>query len=327
MNVLFHLLIIAVSILLIGKGSDWLTDSLIPLGRKLKVTSVSVGLIFVSIAVSLPEVLVALATINKGYPTITLGVIIGSIFANIGLMTGLAALVRPLKVGLNVILRDGVFSLVVPVLVFAVSLGGEITRAEGFAFILLFVTYVINVFLQEKMRSREEQEKEMKEIEIEFELLGFDFAKFFKPGIISFLAGALILITGAQLFSNELIFAAQQFQISQLVIGLTLGAIGPSIPNIAAAYKAAKRGMGEIAVSETFGSNIFTLLVTLGMAAMLSPLTVSATWLRFDLPALIGMSALLFLFTVTRKSISRAEGGMLLAAYLIVLAIQIMKGV
>jgi len=77
MNVLFHLLIIAVSILLIGKGSDWLTDSLIPLGRKLKVTSVSVGLIFVSIAVSLPEVLVALATINKGYPTITLGVIIG----------------------------------------------------------------------------------------------------------------------------------------------------------------------------------------------------------------------------------------------------------
>ena len=168
MNVLFHLLIIAVSILLIGKGSDWLTDSLIPLGRKLKVTSVSVGLIFVSIAVSLPEVLVALATINKGYPTITLGVIIGSIFANIGLMTGLAALVRPLKVGLNVILRDGVFSLVVPVLVFAVSLGGEITRAEGFAFILLFVTYVINVFLQEKMRSREEQEKEMKEIEIEF---------------------------------------------------------------------------------------------------------------------------------------------------------------
>src|SRR3990170_739580 len=157
MNVLFHLLIIAVSILLIGKGSDWLTDSLIPLGRKLKVTSVSVGLIFVSIAVSLPEVLV---------------------------------------------------SLVVPVLVFAVSLGGEITRAEGFAFILLFVTYVINVFLQEKMRSREVQEKEMKEIEIEFELLGFDFAKFFKPGIISFLAGALILITGAQLFSNELIFAA-----------------------------------------------------------------------------------------------------------------------
>lgn len=326
MDTLLHLALLIVSILLIGKGSDWLTDSLVPLGRKLKVTNVSVGLIFVSIAVSLPEVLVAIYTIYKGYPTITLGVILGSIFANIGLMTGLAALVQPLKVSLNVILRDGVFSLVVPVLIFAVSLGGEITRAEGLAFFLLFITYVINVFLQEKARSREEQEKEMKEIEIEFELLGFDFAKLFKPGIISFLAGTLMLLVGAQLFGNGLIFAAQQFQISQLVIGLTLGAIGPSIPNIAAAYKAATRGMGEIAVSETFGSNIFTLLVTLGIAAMISPLAVGNEWLRFDLPALIGLSVLLFFFTVTRRTISRLEGGILLGAYLVILLIQIVKG-
>lgn len=172
MDYFLHALLLIASILLIGKGSDWLTDSLVPLGRKLKVTSVSVGLVFVSIAVSLPEVLVALYAVHKGYPTIT------------------------------------------------------------------------------------------------------------------------------------------------------LGAIGPSIPNIVVAYKAAKRDMGEIAISETFGSNIFTLLVTFGAVAMLSPIIVGDTWLRFDLPALIGLSTLLLFFTVTRRAISRLEGGILLGAYLLILVIR-----
>jgi cation:H+ antiporter len=241
------------------------------MARRLGVSGVAVGLILVSVAVSLPEVLVALYTTYKGYVGITFGVILGSIFVNIGLMTGLSALFRPLHATRNLILRDGIFSIVVPILVFAVAGSGKITRIEGFAFALLFVPYVINVFLIERQKSEEEKSRDVKQVESELGFLGFDFGKF-KSGIFSFVLGIVLLLLGAQIFSNQLISIAQGFNISQLIIGLTLGAIGPSIPNIMAAYKATKAGLGEVAISETLGSNIFTFLVTLGITAMFDPI-------------------------------------------------------
>ena len=322
MDMVYSVGLILLSILLIGKGSDWLTDSLIPVAKRLGVSGVSVGLILVSVAVSLPEILVAVYTTLKGFSDITLGVILGSIFVNIGLMTGLSAMVRPLKVTKNLILRDGVFSLVVPILVLAVALQGEITRAEGFAFVLLFVPYVINVFLQERQKTAEDREQDVKEVEVSLDLLGFDIGKI-KSGWVSFILGVGVLLAGAQIFSNQLISIVEQFQVSQLIIGFTLGAIGPSIPNILAAYKAAKKDMGEIAVSETLGSNIFTLLVTLGITAMLSPISLSPQWIKFDLPALLVLSAMLFFFTITKRAISRFEGGILLCAYLVIVTVQI----
>src|SRR3989344_4297586 len=323
MDILIIFAWIALALLLIGEGSDWLTDSLIPIAKKFGVSGVSVGLILVSVAVSLPEIMVAIYTAHKGYLGITFGVIIGSIFCNIGLMTGLSAIFRPLHVTRNLILRDGIFSLIVPILVFAVASSGQITRIEGLALALLFIPYVINVFLIEREETLDEKGQKVKQVETELNLLGFDFPKLINPGIISFTLGTGILLLGAQIFSSQIISIAEGFQINHLIIGLTLGAIGPSIPNIAASYKATRRGMGEVAVSETLGSNIFTLLVTLGVTAMLFPITLEPQWLRFDLPALLIMSALLFVFIVTKNRISRMEGGVLVAGYLAVLLIQI----
>ena len=147
MAIVFSFLLLAASIVAIGKGSDWLSDSLLPLAKRLGLSGASVGLILVSVAVSLPEILVAVYATVRGHPDIGLGVVLGSIVCNIGLMTGLCALIRPLRVSRTTLLRDGIFSLVVPILVFAVSNGGQITRFEGLAFLLLFVPYVINVFL------------------------------------------------------------------------------------------------------------------------------------------------------------------------------------
>lgn len=323
MQILYSAGLILLSIILIGKGSDWLTDSLIPVAKRLGVSGVSIGLILVSVAVSLPEIMIAVYTALKGFTGITLGVILGSIFANIGLMTGLSAIVRPLKVTRNLILRDGVFSLIIPIVILAIGLDGEITRPEGLAFVLLFIPYVINVFLLERQRTFEERTQEVKEVEISLDLLGFDLGKI-KSGWISFVLGIGVLLGGAQIFGNELIRIAEGFQFNQLIIGFTLGAIGPSIPNIVAAYKAARKDMGEIAVSETLGSNIFTLLVTLGVTAMLAPIHLDPQWIKFDLPALLVLSSMLFFFTITKKVISRMEGYLLLVGYLLIAGVQIM---
>lgn len=322
MDFLLPFFLFLFSILAIGKGSDWLTDSLIPVARKLGVTRSFVGLILVSIAVSLPEVFVAVYATIAGYPAISLGVILGSIACNIGLMSGVSSFVKPLKVSNTIILRDGVFSLIVPILVFAVAAGGLISRLEGFAFVLLFIPYIINVYLHEKHTSAEVIKEHTKEIEIELGLLGFDFGKI-KSGWLSFILGLFFLLIGAQIFGSQLIRAAQNLGINELLIGLTLGAIGPSIPNILAAYKAAQRGMGDIVVSETLGSNIFTLLVTLGISAMVSPIVISKQWIIFDLPAIIVMSLLLFIFIMTGKVITKKEGLILIGGYLSIILIQI----
>lgn len=322
MDISITLLTILFTVIAIGKGSDWFTTSLIPIARRLGVTGSFVGLIIVSIVVSLPEVLVALSAAFKGYAAISLGVVLGSIVCNIGLMTGISALVRPLKVSSHIILRDGIFSIIVPILVYAVASSGQITRQEGFAFILLFIPYVINVYLHEKQRTVKEKQAELKEVEIELELLGFEFGEI-KSTWLSFILGLVLLLVSAQVFSNQLITLAQTIGINELLIGLTLGAIGPSIPNIVAAYQAAKKGMGEIAVSETLGSNIFTLLVSLGILAMLTPITISKQWLTFDFPALIIMSFLLFIFILTKKTISRTEGAILTGGYFGIIAIHL----
>src|SRR3989344_3944419 len=211
MDILYSAGLVLLSIILIGKGTDWLTDSLIPIAKKLGVSGVSVGLILVSAAVSLPEVMIAIYTSLKGFSGITFGVILGSIFVNIGLMTGFSAIVRPLKVTKNLILRDGVFSLVVPILVLAIGLEGKITRAEGFAFVLLFVPYVINVFLQEKQKTTEERSLDVKEVEVSLDLLGFDIGKI-KSGWISFILGVVALLVGAQVFGGQLIQIAEGFR-------------------------------------------------------------------------------------------------------------------
>lgn len=309
-------------VLAIGKGSDWFTDSLIPVARKLGVSGISVGLIIVSVAVSLPEILVAVYGVLKGYPNLSLGVALGSIICNIGLMTGLSALVKPLRVPKYVILRDGIFSIVVPILVFAVGSGGSLTGLEGFAFMLLFIPYVINVFMQERLASKLQKEREFKEIEIKLGLLGFDFAKL-KSGWVSFFLGLTLLLLGAQFFSSAFIQIVIKLPINELIIGLTIGAIGPSIPNILAAYKATRKGMGDVAVSETLGSNIFTLLVTMGLLAFISRVVIPQRWIYFDIPAMIVMSLMLFVFMVTRKTISKVEGSILMGSYFLILIVQI----
>lgn len=308
------------SVFLISKGSDWLTDSLIPIAKKLKTSNVSVALILVSAVVSLPEILVAVSTGLKGYSQISLGVIFGSIIVNIGLMVGLPAMIRPLTVSKHMILRDGIFSIIIPILIFAISSGGEISRIHGLALFLLFIPYLTNVFLQEK--STEFREEALKrDIEIELELIGIDFGHI-KAGWLSFSLGISLLLFGAYLFSDQLVIIAKTFDIDPLIIGMTLGAFVPSIPNIAAAYKATKRGLTEVAVSETIGSNIFTLLVTTGIIAMISPIAVEANWLIFDIPIIMWMSFLLFLFMVSGRGISRKEGLILLTSYLVILVFQ-----
>lgn len=318
------LLFALLGLLALSKGSDWLTDSIIPLARRFGTTHTAIGLILVSALVSLPEILVALIAAYLGHPLISIGVVVGSIICNIGLMTGVAAVKRPLSVDRSSIVRDGVFSVVFAVVVMALAYDGMITRFEGLALFLLFLPYIITVWEDEKLKAPESREKDFATAMVELNMIGMQFGKL-RAGIATFVLGSGLLVLGSHLFSTSLVDIARLSGLSDLIIGLTLGAIGPSIPNIAAAWSANQRKMDGVVIGETLGSNIFTLLVTLGILSLSAPLVIARSWIEFDIPAMVLMSFIFLFFMIRRRQVTRVEGALLLALYAFIVGIQIVR--
>ena len=312
------------SIFLIAKGSDWITDSMVPLAKWLGTSNLAVGLLLVSMLLSLPEIIIALFSISSGHMGIAFGVTIGSIIINIGVMVGLAALIRPLRVSRAMLLRDGIFMVIAATITVALSSDLKITPNEGFVFLLIFVPYVINVYEQEKSVSpearRETEERIIMSLKFAGRLDPYEFE--LHAGTASFLLGMAMLLLGSYFFTDALVGIAATLRAPDLLIGLTLGALGPSIPNIAAGIQATRRGYEELAVSETIGSNIFTLLVTLGLVALTQTIQISADAFFLNAVAMLVMSYL-FMALMLKGWITRRDGVFLLLVYAGMLAIQI----
>ncbi len=323
LDILLSFLALLIGMILIDWGSDYSAASLSAVARRLGTTRIAVGLVLVSAIVSLPEVLVVIYTKFAGYTNIGLGVIIGSIAANIGLMAGLIAMFRPLKTSSISIFRDGIFALFVAIIVLVLGFDMEISRGDGIVLILMFIPYLLNVWGQERLRKETEKAEELHEVELELRAIGLTFGKM-KKGIFSFIIGMGILLVGSYVFSESLIGLARHSNLSELVIGLVFGAIGTTIPNFASAFKARFEEYEGVAISETLGANVFTLLVTLGVMGILGVVEIGRNWLIFGLPVVILMSALLLIFMGSKNTISRKEGSILFFIYLLFIAIQLL---
>jgi cation:H+ antiporter len=148
------------------------------------------------------------------------------------------------------------------------------------------------------------------------------------PGIVIsdirviFLFGTVLLLVGAQIFTDALVDLAGIFAIPGIIVGLTIGAIGPSIPNLAAALQAVRKGYDELAVSETIGANIFTLLITIGVIAIISPFSIDPKISVITAPAILVITGLFFVFMLTGR-ITRTAGICLFITYIITLVLEV----
>jgi len=322
---ILEILLAIIGLYIILKGSELVTDAAIPLASYLNTTYVAIGLVLVSVLLSLPELLISTSAVLKGHGDVGVGVIIGSIIVNLGLIIGLSAVIRPLRIPRHVITRDAVFMLIATIVVsLMVFEDMQVTRRDGIVFLLLFIPYMINIYEQEKTLALKERKKESemisKTLQFTGKLGGVD-AVIHDPRIV-FLVGILLLVLGAELFVGTLISFAGALGVPGILVGLTLGALGPSIPNLAAALQAVRRGYDELAVSETIGSNIFTLLITLGILAIISPFQLDTASATVTAPALLAVTAAFFIFTL-KGTISRIDGAMLIALYLIAMAAEL----
>lgn len=320
-GIVLVIILAIIGILFITKGSDWMTDSLVPVAERLGTTYIAVASILVSVMLSIPEIFVAVYAFFMGHEGISLGVIIGSIICNIGLMTGLSAMIKPLSVDSRVVIRDGVFALIISLIVFVFGYDLGYDRKEGITLLLLFVPYVINVWFFEKWATKKARKEELKEIKGELSAAGLRVWEL-KPSVSLFIVGSAFLLIGSYVFSDSLITFAKLTGISDVLIGLTVGAIGPSIPNIVSAIHGTVKNYNKIAITETFGADIFTLLITLGLLAVLTPFSIEPKWVYFDIPVMIFMTLLMMFFIYRghvkkEKAIVRKEGAALVLFYIL----------
>ncbi len=307
-------LLIVLGLLGLFFGGNWLVKGAARLALSLGVSTLVVGLTIVAFGTSLPELFVSLDAVMQGATDISVGNVVGSNIANIGLILGLTALVFPVAVKQQVIRRDLPIMLVVSLLMFALIQNREISRPEG---LLLFGGLIAYTILSYALSLREQRTAAaVTEILDEAEL-GPDphrANRLFELGRLS--VGLAVVVIGANWLVEGSVNIATALGVPKLIIGLTLVAVGTSLPELATAFIASLHKENDIAIGNIIGSNIFNILAILGITATVRPIGINQRVLEADILIMLAFSFSL-LMLVRGSKVTRWQGGLLLTAYLI----------
>lgn len=302
------ILYLAGGLIMLFIGAEGLIRSSSNIAIKIGITPLVVGLTVVAFGTSAPELVVSLKAAIMGNSSIALGNIVGSNIANIALILGVAALIRPLDVHANVIRRDIPIMIVISVLLVLFLVDGELGLIDGLIFVVGLIIYIIiNVMLALRENNSE--------VDLEFEE-GLKSRQGVPLSIILMVAGLGLLVFGANLFVQSAVAISKIFNVSDAVIGLTIVAIGTSLPELITSIVASLKKEADIAIGNVVGSNVFNILGILGITAIIIPIS-SAGINYVDLGVMLVSAVILLPLSKTGFSISRLEGGILLLGYLI----------
>jgi cation:H+ antiporter len=302
------LLLLAGFVLLIG-GAELLVRGAAHLAVDLGISPLVVGLTVVAFGTSAPELAVSTLSAWQGQAGIALGNVVGSNIANILLILGLSALAAPLVVARQVVRLEVPIMVGISTIACLFALNGRISRGEGlllFAGLILYTTWTVR-------RSRRENRRDQEELPAEARGKSRRSTQ-----LLQILGGLLLLGLGSKWLVDGAVTIARHFGVSDLVIGLTVVAIGTSLPELATSILASLRGQRDIAVGNVVGSNIFNILSVLGLTALISPagVPVPTAALDFDLPVMLAATVACLPIFFTGHRIERWEGGLFCFYYL-----------
>lgn len=282
-------------------GAEALVRGASSIALRLGITPLIIGLTIVAFGTSAPELAVSVKSALAGNSGIALGNVIGSNIANIGLILAITALIRPIQVQSQVVKRDIPLMILASMLFWALLLDGELSLIDGVILLSLLFGYLAFSYISSKNGNEEE------EIEAgpNNPLLSALFI----------LVGIGMLVGGGILFVNGAVDLAKTFGISEVIIGLTIVAIGTSMPELVTSVLAALKGQSDIAIGNVVGSNIFNILGILGITAIVQPVS-SLGFQPFDFIVMLAFSIMILPFAWTGFRIGRREGSVLLLCYL-----------
>jgi cation:H+ antiporter len=303
-----HVLLFIVGLTTLTLGADWLVTGASRVAARHGVSPLMVGLTIVAFGTSAPELMVSTAAALQGRAGLAVGNIMGSTVANVGLIVGIGALLRPIVVHQRLLQRETPLLVLVLLIVMALSFNGEIGRLDGLLLVCGFCVYLF--YLYRWGASGDLTDALVEEAIEKTAVEGRPYVNWVRIGF-----GLVLLLVGARWLVQAAVDLARMLDLPEEVIGATIVAVGTSVPELAATVTAALRGLGDIAMGNIIGSNIFNLGLVLGTAALVSPLHLEPfTVVAEVIPALVFCLALVPL-AMSGSRVSRWEGGLLLLGY------------
>ncbi|MBB6713792.1 calcium/sodium antiporter [Clostridium gasigenes] len=311
-------ILLIIGFVLLIKGADIFVDGASEIAKKFKIPEIIVGLTIVSIGTSAPELAVSIISSLKGSNEITMGNIIGSNIFNTLMVLGITSIIMPIVIKKSSISKDFIITVIVAILLLVLTFGdllwggtSQISTLNGIVLLILCIGYLLLLLLDTKKSNSLVENIESEEPQEEIKIL---------TCIIKILIGVAGVVSGGEMVVNAATNIATTFGMSQKLIGLTIIAVGTSLPELVTSIIAAIKGKNDIALGNVFGSNIFNMLLILGTAASINPIPVLPQ-LGIDLIFLIVVTLILGGFMFVGKNgkskLSRKEGLILVLMYVV----------
>ncbi len=300
---LIDLLMIAAGLVVLYYGGDFLITGAVRIARQFKISPFVIGATVIGFGTSAPELAVSVLASFQGSPELALGNVIGSNIANVGLVLGLTALVSPLCIAEKRLRDESIPLLGATFLILGLAWNLQLSRVNGAVLILLLAAYIWR-----NLSKKEDSIFEVEEDERLFPEGGMGIQ------VLLIVVGLIMLVLGAHWLVKGAASIARSFGISEWFIGISIVAVGTSLPEIVSSIIAAKRGHAEMAIGNVFGSNIFNILMVLGVAASIKPLHIQEP-IHPDLVVTTVLTCLLIILIRLEHQLSKRDGAILLICY------------
>ncbi len=314
---------VAIGFVVLNQGAKFLADNAVGVAGRLKRSRFVVGALLVSTLAALPEVLVSTFALETGNTEIALGNALASNVVTIAFVIGLSAVIRPIRSDRETVLRDALFLATVTLVAAALLLDGNLSSLDGLALIALFVPYVVNLMIAQRKVEPKELDARVDEMRVELLMAGWIFGRKVevRAGLQWLAFGVAWAVMGAQFLVLGAVGVSTSLGISGWLVGITVVAIGTSLPDIAAAYHATRRGYSDLALGEGVGACVVTALLTLGLIGLLRPVSYSVALIVPVIAVLVAASYLLLAFMLGGWRLSRRAGFALIASYVVMVAL------
>ena len=298
MNILLESFLLSLGFLLLVKGADWFVDGASGVAAKLRIPQLVIGLTIVAMGTSAPEAAVSISAALKGSAEITIGNIVGSNILNILIILGLASALVPISVAKSTLRADIPFMLLITGVLLVLGWDGTIGLVDGLVMLALFAGYLIYLFMGAKNSPAEEPIKNLPL----WKALSFT------------VIGLALIIWGADVAVDAATALARIFGMSERFIGLTIVALGTSLPELFTSVSAARKGNADIAIGNIVGSNIFNILFIVGLSGLIVPVPFASPF-RIDTVIAIFAGIVLLVLALPKGKLLRWHGPVMLALY------------
>lgn len=302
MEMLVSLLLLSLGFIMLVKGADWFVDGASGIAEKFGIPQLIIGLTIVAMGTSAPEAAVSITAAIKGNADITIGNIVGSNILNVFIILGISSIITPLMVARSTIFREIPFMLLITLLLLLQGINGIVGRFDGIILLLIFLIYLAYLLWMAKRGNNVDTAVSKK--------------RRLWQSVLGTVAGLAVIVAGSNIAVDAASTIARILGMSERFIGLTIVALGTSLPELVTSVSAARKGNADIAIGNIVGSNIFNILFVIGLSAMITPIPFSSGFYMDTIVAVLA-GAFLLVCSLRHHELRRSSGIIMLISYML----------